>query len=80
MIILNNFPLKKINTFGLDYKADRVIKVKNEEEAISLVKGKIIWKKPLLIIGSGSNLLFTNDFKGTILLPEMDEIRVEEKE
>jgi UDP-N-acetylmuramate dehydrogenase len=79
MIIHNNFPLKKINTFGLDYKADSVIRVKNEEEAISFIKGEIKWKKPLMIMGSGSNILFTSDFKGTILLPEMDEIRVEEK-
>lgn len=79
MIIHNNFPLKKINTFGLDYIADSVVQVKTEEEAISFIKDEIKWKKPLLIMGGGSNLLFTSDFNGTIFLPEMDEIRVEEK-
>jgi UDP-N-acetylmuramate dehydrogenase len=31
----------------------------------------------LLIIGDGSNILFTNDFRGTILKPELKGIRIE---
>lgn len=79
MIIHNNFPLKKMNTFGLDYKADRVIQIKTEEEAISVIKSEKTKEKPFLVVGSGSNLLFTCDFRGTIVMPAMDEIRIEEK-
>jgi UDP-N-acetylmuramate dehydrogenase len=77
MLICKNIPLKKYNTFGLDYIADCMITVKTETEAISLLSGDIHWKKPLLIMGSGSNILLTGDFKGTILHPEIRGIRVE---
>jgi UDP-N-acetylmuramate dehydrogenase len=36
--------------------------------------------KPQLILGSGSNILFTSDFKGTILYPELGGIKIEEKD
>lgn len=79
MIIKKNISLIKYNTFGLDYKASCVIHIRNEKEATSVFAGGLKWKKPLLIIGGGSNLLFTNDFKGTILIPEIRSIKVEEE-
>jgi len=36
-------------------------------------------KKPFLILGSGSNVLFTSDFQGTILYPEMGGTKIEEQ-
>src|SRR5450830_1728107 len=77
MLIDRNISLKKYNTFCLDYMAECIIHLKTEEEAVSLFKNQNSYKKPFLIIGGGSNLLFTNDFKGTILLPEMDRIIIE---
>jgi UDP-N-acetylmuramate dehydrogenase len=80
MMTYNNIPLKKYNTFGLDYMADCMIHVRTEQEAISLLRGEISRKKPLLILGSGSNILFTSDFKGTIIRPDLDGIKVEEQD
>jgi UDP-N-acetylmuramate dehydrogenase len=80
MMIYKNIPLKKYNTFGLDYFAECMIRVKSEKEAISLFTGTLTWKNPLLILGSGSNILFTSDFKGTILYPEIKGIKIEEEE
>jgi UDP-N-acetylmuramate dehydrogenase len=80
MMIYKNVSLKKYNTFGLDYKADCLIHVKNEHEAIELFNGNIAWNKPLLILGSGSNILFTCDFKGTIVYPEISGINIEEQD
>ena len=77
MKISKNIPLKKYNTFGLDYKAECMIRLKNEKEATALFNGTVPWQKPLLILGSGSNLLFTGDFKGTILYPELNGIKIE---
>jgi len=79
MTIYENASLRKYNTFGLDYSADKLILLNTEKECVSLFSGKIQWKKPLLILGSGSNILFTSDFKGTILYPEMKGIKIEEK-
>jgi UDP-N-acetylmuramate dehydrogenase len=72
-------PLKNYNTFGLDYTADSMISVNNKKEAITLFKGDTCWEKPLLILGSGSNVLFTEDFNGTILRPEFGGITIEEQ-
>ena len=79
-MIYKNIPLKNYNTFGLDYFAECMIRVKSEKEAISLFTGTLTWKNPLLILGSGSNILFTSDFKGTILYPEIKGIKIEEQE
>jgi UDP-N-acetylmuramate dehydrogenase len=80
MHIFRNISLKKYNTFGLDYKADCLIRIRTEKEAIALFKNEIRWKKPLLILGRGSNILFTDDFKGTILVPDFGTMRIENLE
>jgi len=79
-MIYKNVPLKKYNTFGLDYMADCMIYLKTVAEATTFFKSDQSGRKPYLILGSGSNLLFTGDFKGTILYPEMKGIRIEEKD
>lgn len=77
MLIRKNISLKRYNTFGLDYKAECMIIFKTEKDARAIFSGNIPVKKPLLIIGGGSNLLFTGDFSGTILYPDFRGIRVE---
>jgi UDP-N-acetylmuramate dehydrogenase len=79
MIIYENVPLKKYNTFRVDYMADCMIHIMTEKEAKSFFSGIVDYKRPLLILGSGSNILFTSDFKGTILYPELKGIKIEEK-
>jgi UDP-N-acetylmuramate dehydrogenase len=78
-MIFENIPLKKYNTFGLDVKADCLIHIKTEEEAASLFKERNYIKNPLLILGGGSNILFTADFKGTIIYPDIEGIIVEDE-
>jgi UDP-N-acetylmuramate dehydrogenase len=80
MKIFTNVSLKKYNTFGLNYTADCFIHIRNEEEAIAVFNGTESWKGPLLILGGGSNLLFTDDFRGTILYPDILGIKIEEQD
>lgn len=75
-----NISLKKYNTLGIDCKTNCLISIKTEKEARSLFRGEISWKEPLLILGSGSNILFISDFKGTILCPEFSGIKIEERD
>jgi UDP-N-acetylmuramate dehydrogenase len=79
MTIYENASLKKYNTFGLDYFADKLIQISSEEECVSFFAGEIKWKEPLLILGGGSNILFTSDYEGTILYPDMKGIKIEEE-
>jgi UDP-N-acetylmuramate dehydrogenase len=77
MKLYKNISLKKYNTFGFDYRAENVIHINTQKDALSLFKGEISFKKPLLVIGSGSNILFTGDFHGTIVKPVFRGIRIE---
>jgi UDP-N-acetylmuramate dehydrogenase len=78
-MIFKTISLKKYNTFGLDYNADCFISVTSENEAISFLKKRELLREPILILGGGSNLLFTRDFHSTIIHPEIKGIKVVEK-
>jgi UDP-N-acetylmuramate dehydrogenase len=80
MKIFTNVPLKKYNTFGLNYIADCLIHIRNKKEAKEVFNGTLSWQKPFLIVGGGSNILFTSDFKGTILYPDLRGIKIEEQD
>jgi UDP-N-acetylmuramate dehydrogenase len=78
-VILHNISLKKYNTFGLDYKADCLVILKTEEEAVLFFRDRGSFAEPLLLLGEGSNILFTDDFKGTIVNPAIEGIKIEEQ-
>lgn len=80
MKICRNVPLKNFNTFGLEYMADYMIHVKTDKELKTILRGEIKIEKPLLILGGGSNILFTGDYRGTIIKPEYGGIRIEKTE
>lgn len=73
MKIINNCPLKERHTFGMDVKADRLIEFANEDELKSALTGAV---KPLLFMGGGSNLLFLNNYSGTVLHSVIDNINI----
>jgi len=77
MIIRGNTSLKKYNSFGLDYRVNHMVIVKSVKEAVSLFSGGLHLKKPFLIIGGGTNILFTGNFEGTVILPWLKGIRIE---
>jgi len=78
--IFNNISLKKYNTFGLNYLAQLLILVHTEEELIEFLKKRGDGNKSLLILGGGSNLLFTEDFQGTIVYPAFQGIQIENED
>lgn len=78
-MIYDNISLKKYNTFGLNIKADRLITFVHEENAIHFFRQEKLSDQNYLIIGKGSNLLFTGDFHGTVIRPEIEGISLEEK-
>lgn len=70
-----NYSLRSHNTFGIDVRAKKFIEYSTAEELVRLIKeGEIT--SPFLHIGSGSNLLFINDFGGTILHSKIDTIEI----
>jgi UDP-N-acetylmuramate dehydrogenase len=77
-MIYENASLKKYNTFRLDYKTDYLIHILTEDQAASIFNGSNPCYGPILVLGGGSNILFTSDFKGTILYPAIEGIKIEE--
>ena len=67
MLYFKLFSLKELNTFGISCTANHFLMVHTEREAVEFFRETCSWEKPLLIIGQGSNLLFTSDFPGTVV-------------
>ena len=68
MTIQENVSLKPFNTFGIDAKAQYFCVVHSTDELISLVQTDLFKKEKRLILGGGSNVLFTKDFDGLVIL------------
>lgn len=62
----HNYSLLPHNTFGIDAKAGNFVEYESVEELCEVIAG-ISPEEEILHIGGGSNLLFTDDFKGTVL-------------
>lgn len=76
MEIKENYSLKTLNTFGIDVKARYFAVFQSVDELKALLtfqKEKAIAR---LIIGGGSNILFTQDFDGIVLKNELSGIDV----
>lgn len=67
MNIQQNFSLKKHNTFGIDVKCTSYAQLISQEKASDFVQKQLDKTNPYLLIGKGSNLLFTKNFEGTII-------------
>ncbi len=68
-----NISLKPYNSFGIDARARYWGRFRSLNELEELVA---VSEQPLLILGGGSNLLFTKDFPGTVLRNEITGIRL----
>jgi len=68
MQILENISLRPYNTFGMDVKARYFSLFSSEDELTEiLTSGLPSPASRLLILGGGSNILFTGDFDGLVL-------------
>lgn len=66
--------LKSLNTFSVEAFSDSFINLKSEDELLELIRSDILSGKNVMILGGGSNILFTKDFNGTIIHPVMNSI------
>ncbi len=67
MNIKQNFSIKFFNTFGIDVKAKYFVELNSDEEIISFLSSGFLKNKQFLILGGGSNILFTKDFTGVVV-------------
>ncbi|WP_145515003.1 UDP-N-acetylmuramate dehydrogenase [Yersinia massiliensis] len=63
-----NSPLKHLNTFALSAYASNVISANSVDELINAWSESTSKHQPVLLLGEGSNVLFIENYSGTILL------------
>ena len=64
MEIKQNISLRLYNTFGIDVAATNFTEVENEEDLKDVLSKNSL---PILILGGGSNILFTGNFRGLVI-------------
>ena len=73
-----NYQLLKHNTFGIEAVAEEYIDFSTETELAELLSKGL--KGNSFVIGGGSNLLFVNDFPGTVFHSSIMDINVVEED
>jgi UDP-N-acetylmuramate dehydrogenase len=63
-----DFSLKPYNTFGIDVKARIFVRFDSVQELQDLLQRPEVRDEPKLVLGGGSNVLFTKDYDGVVLL------------
>ena len=76
MKIEQNHNLSKLNTFGITAKAKFFVEVKNEEDLKDLFNSVEFKNNEKLFLGGGSNILFTKDFDGIVILNKLKGIEI----
>jgi UDP-N-acetylmuramate dehydrogenase len=76
MKFVKNKSLKNNNTFGIDVRADKYVEIYDEDEIKSLLSLSELIDEPKLILGGGSNILFTRDYNGIVLKISIPGIKV----
>ncbi len=67
MFINEDFCLKPFTTFGVAVEAKRYVPITSVNHLQELFKDGALAEKPVLVLGGGSNILFTNHYEGLIL-------------
>ena len=70
--ILENHPLKNYNTFGITAKAKYFAAFDSIFELKEILDTNLHKQEKFFVLGSGSNILLTQDFEGLILHNKID--------
>jgi len=64
MEIKSNISLKPYNTFGIEAVTNQFVEVENTNDLVDILRNN---SAPILILGGGSNVLFTTNFNGLVI-------------
>ena len=80
MQIHSNVDLRALNTFGVGARAAHLVRLRSTGEARDLLQRRALGAGPMLILGAGSNILFTRDWPGLVVMPGILEREIEEQQ
>ncbi|MDQ8005729.1 MAG: UDP-N-acetylmuramate dehydrogenase [Pedobacter sp.] len=78
MPLLENYSLKQLNTFGINVNAKLFANITSEEDLAEVFSNPLVKENKLLVLGGGSNMLFTRDYDGLVLKVSINGISVKE--
>ena len=74
--IFENYPLDSLNCFNVKARAQYYCPLNNKNDLSELMTTPKFRENKKLILGGGSNILFTADYSGICVHPEMDNIKL----
>src|SRR5688500_16502886 len=77
--IQENISLRPFNTFGIDVRARFFTEVFSEDDIHAIIHDEKLKVLPKLILGGGSNILFTQDFHGLVIKNNLHGINIIEE-
>ena len=80
MRILENHNLSKLNTFGINANAAFFTEITSEAELEELFNLPLFKENKKIFLGGGSNVLFTKDFDGFVVLNKLKGIKILEED
>ncbi len=80
MQIQKDYSLVGLNTFGINAKAKYFVEINNEEELGELFSSSIFKENNKIFLGGGSNILFTKDFGGIVVLNKLKGVNIVEED
>jgi UDP-N-acetylmuramate dehydrogenase len=66
-VLQESISLKPYNTFGIPVNARYFTEIMTEDDLVQLLSSGLIKAQKLLVLGGGSNILFTDDFNGLVI-------------
>ena len=75
-VISENVPLKPYNTFGIDVLARYFVRIRTHDELSEFLDYKPFVPLDKLVLGGGSNVLFTGDYAGVVFKNEFNGIEL----
>ncbi len=76
MEILKNYNIYKLNTFGINASAKFFVEINNEEALKEFFNLPEFKQNKKIFLGGGSNVLFTSDFDGMVILNKLKGIEI----
>lgn len=80
MTLKNNYPLKNLNTFGVDAFAKYFAEVKSINDLSDIFQNRDISNNKVFVLGGGSNTLFVDNYEGLVIQNSFKGISIEEED
>ncbi len=64
MVVNNNYSLKPYHSFGIDVRCKALINIYSVQDIYAFL---LLGEEKFMVLGGGSNVLFLNDYTGTVL-------------